>query len=74
MQEKTMDFVFREQFLHAKIFTYTYGDVSEKKGPHEEVVSFTNFLINFVTPTLTNLRLLSDACTGRNSGGIVLHF
>jgi hypothetical protein len=51
-----------------------YGDISEKKGPHEEVVSFTNFLKNSVTPTLTNLRILSDACTGRNSRGIFAHF
>jgi len=51
-----------------------YGDVSEKKGPRDEVVLFINFLKNVVTATLTNLRLLSDACTGRNITSIVAHF
>jgi hypothetical protein len=41
-----------------------YGDVSEKKVPHEMVVLFINFFKNFVTPNLTNFRFLSDACTG----------
>ena len=31
-----MDFVFTEyNFFYAKVFTYMYGDVSEKEGPHE---------------------------------------
>jgi len=28
-----------------------YGDISDKKGPHEEAVLFINFLKHSVTPT-----------------------